>query len=143
MKQKYIIFALLGLIGVSCSNQDLEERYTDAGKVQVTADIAKSRVSFNEADDMTYAYWQTGDAITLSTPTQGNLNYTATVSEDDATAATFAPEAESLKDIADETVYACYPATTITDGIVALPATDEWTDAKPLPFAYARMRRKL
>ena len=137
MKPKYITFALLGLIGVSCSNQDLEEKYTDAGQVQVTADIAKSRVSFNETDDMTYAYWQTGDAITLSTPTQGNLNYTATVSEDDATVATFAPEEGSLKDIADETVYACYPAATITDGVVTLPATNIWTDAQPLPFAYA------
>ena len=137
MKPKYITFALLGLIGVSCSNQDLEEKYTDAGQVQVTADITKSRVSFNEADDMTYAYWQTGDAITLSTPTQGNLNYTATVSEDDATVATFAPEEGSLKDIDGETVYACYPAASITDGVVTLPATHTWTDAQPLPFAYA------
>ena len=137
MKQKYIVLALLSLIGTSCSNQDLEEKYTDAGQVQVTADIAKSRVSFNEADDMTYAYWQTGDAITLSTPTQGNLNYTATVSEDDSTVATFAPEDGSLKDIDGETVYACYPAASITDGVVTLPATNTWTDAQPLPFAYA------
>lgn len=137
MKQKYTLIALLGLIGTSCSNQDLEEKFTDVGQVQVTADIAKSRVSFNESNGTTYAYWQTGDAITLSTPTQGNQNYTATVSEDDATAATFAPEAEGLKDIDGESIYASYPATTITDGIVALPATDEWADAKPLPFAYA------
>ena len=137
MKLKYIIFALLGLIGVGCSNQDLEEKYTEAGQVQVTAGIAKSRVSFNEADSLTYAYWQTGDAITLSTPTQGNLNYIATVSEDDATIATLAPEEGSLKDIANETVYACYPAATITDGVVTLPATNKWTDTQPLPFAYA------
>lgn len=137
MKTKHILFALMGLVGSACSNQDLEERYTDAGQVQVTAGIAKSRVSFNEADDMVYAYWQNGDAITLSTPTQGNLNYTATVSEEDARMATFAPEGGSLKDIVGETVYACYPASTITDGVVALPATDKWTDEKPLPFAYA------
>lgn len=123
------------MIVASCTNQDIE--CVDAGQVQVTADIAKSRVSFNEAGDKTYAYWQTGDAITLSTPTQSNLNYTATVSDDDATVATFAPEAGGLKDIDGETVYACYPAAAITDGVVSLPATDKWTDAKPLPFAYA------
>ena len=135
MKQKYFLFALLSLIVASCTNQEIE--CVDAGQVQVTADIAKSRVSFNESGDKTYAYWQTGDAITLSTPTQVNLNYTATVSEDDATVATFAPEAGGLKDIDGENVYACYPAATITDGVVNLPATNNWTDAKPLPFAYA------
>ena len=135
MKQKYFLFALLSLIVASCTNQEIE--CVDAGQVQVTAGIAKSRVSFNESGDKTYAYWQTGDAITLSTPTQGNLNYTATVSEDDATVATFAPEANGLKDIDGENVYACYPASAITDGVVNLPATNNWTDAKPLPFAYA------
>ena len=137
MKLKYTLFALLGLVGTACSNQELEEGSVDAGQVQVTAGITKSRVSFSEADNMTYAYWQNGDAITLSTPTQGCLNYTATVSEEDATMATFAPEGGSLKDIDGETVYACYPAATITDGVVALPATNAWTDEKPLPFAYA------
>ena len=137
MKLKYTLFAWLGLVGTACSNQELEEGSVDAGQVQVTAGIAKSRVSFSEADNMTNAYWQNGDAITLNTPTQGNLNYIATVSEDDATMATFVPEDGSLKDIDGETVYACYPAATITDGVVALPATDKWTDEKPLPFAYA------
>ena len=137
MKLKYTLFALLGLVGTACSNQELEEGSVDAGQVQVTAGIAKSRVSFSEADNMTNAYWQNGDAITLNTPTQGNLNYTATVSEDDATMAAFVPEDGSLKDIDGETVYACYPAAAITDGVVALPATDKWTDEKPLPFAYA------
>lgn len=137
MKLKHTLMAWLGLVGTACSNQDLEDKYTNADQVQVTAGIAKSRVSFNEADNMTYAYWQDGDAITLSTPTQGNLNYMATVSEDDATTAVFAPEAGSLKDIAEEAVYACFPAATITDGVVALPATNAWTDEKPLPFAYA------
>lgn len=137
MKLKYTLMAWLGLVGTACTNQDFEEKYVDAGQVQVTAGIAKSRVSFNEADNMTYAYWQDGDAITLGTPTQGSLNYTATVSEEDATTATFAPESGSLKDIDGETVYACYPASTITDGVVVLPVTDKWTDEKPLPFAYA------
>ena len=135
MKQKYTLFVLLSLIVFGCTNQEWE--YVDAGQVQVKANFIKSRVSFNESGDKTYAYWETGDAITLSTPTQGNLNYTATVSEGDATVATFSSEAGSLKDIDGETVYACYPAATITDGVVALPATDTWTDAKPLPFAYA------
>lgn len=137
MKLKYTLMAWLGLVGTACTNQDFEEKYVDAGQVQVTAGIAKSRVSFNEADNMTYAYWQDGDAITLDTPTQGSLNYTATVSEEDATTATFAPESGSLKDIDGETVYACYPASTITDGVVVLPVTDKWTDEKLLPFAYA------
>lgn len=135
MKQKYTLFVLLSLIVFGCTNQEMES--VDAGQVQVKADFVKSRVSFNESGDKTYAYWETGDAITLSTSTQGNLNYTATVSEGDATVATFASEAGSLKDIDGEAVYACYPAATITDGVVALPATDTWTDAKPLPFAYA------
>ena len=135
MKQKYTLFVLLSLIVARCTNHEIE--CVDPGQVQVTADIAKSRVSFNETGDKTYAYWETGDAITLSTPTQGNLNYTATVSENDATVATFASEAGSLKDIDGETVYACYPAATITDGVVALPATNTWTDEKTLPFAYA------
>ena len=37
MKQKYTLIAWLGLIGTSCSNQDLEEKYTDVGQVQVIA----------------------------------------------------------------------------------------------------------
>ena len=137
MKLKHTLFALLGLVGTACSNQELEEGSVGTEQVQVTAGITKSRVSFSEADNITNAYWQNGDAITLNTPTQGNLNYTATVSEEDTTTATFAPESGSLKDIDGETVYACYPATTITDGVVALPATNTWTDEKPLPFAYA------
>ena len=135
MKQKYFLIALLSLIVASCTNQEIE--CVDAGQVQVTANIAKSRVSFNEAGDKTYAYWQSGDVITLSTSTQGNLNYIAAVSEDDASVATFAPEANGLKDIDGENVYACYPAATITDGVVNLPATNKWTDTKSLPFAYA------
>lgn len=138
MKQKYTIFALLNLIVTSCTYQKIE--FMDAGQVQVTAGIAKSRVSFNEVVDKTYAYWQTGDAITLSTPAQGNLNYTAIVPEDDATVATFVSEAGSLKDIDGETVYACYPAASITDAVVYLPSTDTWMDTKPLPFAYAVSR---
>lgn len=135
MKQKYFLIALLSLIVASCTNHEIE--CVDAGQVQVTANIAKSRVSFNEAGDKTYAYWQSGDVITLSTSTQGNLNYIAAVSEDDASVATFAPEANGLKDIDGENVYACYPAATITDGVVNLPATNKWTDTKSLPFAYA------
>ena len=137
MKQKYILFVLMGLIGNSCSNQDLEEKETNVGEVQVTAGIAKSRVNFTETENITYANWENGDGITLSTPTQENLNYTAFVSESDATNATFTPEGKSLKDIDGETVYACYPAASITDGVVTLPATNVWTDTKPLPFAYA------
>lgn len=120
----------------SCSNQDLEEKYVNH-EVQVIAGIANSRVSFTEANNVTYAYWENGDAITLSTPTQENLNYTATVSESDVTTATFTPEGKHLKDIAGEMVYACYPAASITEGIVALPTTNVWTDTQPLPFAYA------
>lgn len=127
----------MGLIGNSCSNQDLEEKETNVGEVQVTAGIAKSRVNFTETENITYANWENGDGITLSTPTQENLNYTAFVSESDATNATFTPEGKSLKDIDGETVYACYPAASITDGVVTLPATNVWTDTKPLPFAYA------
>ena len=139
MKQKHILFTLLGLIGSSCSNLDLEERYADNEQVEVIASISNSRVSFSEGNNVTYAYWQNGDAITLSTPTQGNLNYTATVAESDPTTATFASKGEKLKDIAGETVFACYPANTITDGVVALPSTNKWTDAQPLPFAFAVM----
>ena len=134
MKKIHILTALLGLIGSACSNQELEEGYTGKGCVQVSADFVHSRVSFTETDNITYANWEHGESITLNTPTQGSLNYTATVSE---TAITFAPDGESLKDIAGETVYACYPESTITDGVVALPATNVWTDAQPLPFAYA------
>ena len=131
MKQKHILFALLGLIGTSCSNQDLEERYTDNEQVEVIASISNSRVSFSEGNNVTYAYWQNGDGITLSTPTQENLNYTASVEESDPTTATFASEGAKLKDIAGETVYACYPASSIIDGAVALPSTNTWTDAQP------------
>lgn len=137
MKQKHILFALLGFIGTSCSNQDLEERYTDNEQVEVIASISNSRVSFSEGNNVTYAYWQNGDGITLSTPTQENLNYTASVEESDPTTATFASEGAKLKDIAGETVYACYPASSIIDGAVALPSTNTWTDAQPLPFAFA------
>ena len=40
MKLKYTLFALLGLVGTACSNQELEEGSVDAGQVQVTAGIA-------------------------------------------------------------------------------------------------------
>lgn len=134
MKKIHILTVLLGLVGASCSNQELADEYVGAEQVKVTADITRSRVSFTEIDEETYANWENGDAITLTTPTQSNLNYSATVTE---STVTFAPDGESLKDIAGETVYACYPAATITDGTVALPATKDWSDAKPLPFAYA------
>ena len=135
MKKIHILIALLGLVGTSCSNQELETGYIGSEEVMVSADFALSRVSFSETDNVTYANWENGDGITLNTPTQGNLNYTATVTE---TAVTFAAQGENLKDIAGETVYACYPAAVITDGVVALPATNKWADTnKPLPFAYA------
>lgn len=137
MKQKHILFGLLALFGASCSNQDVEENLAYESGVQVTAGITESRVSFNEGENTTYAYWQNGDAITLSTPKQGNLVYTASVSEKDATKATFSPQDGILKDIDGETVYAVYPAAEITDGSVALPATENWSDAQTLPFAYA------
>ena len=137
MKQKHILFGLLALLGTSCSNQDFEENLANDSGVQVTAGITESRVSFNEGDNTTYAYWQNGDAITLNTPTQSNLTYKATVSEKDATIATFSPVEGTLKDINGETVHAVYPATEITDGSVALPATEDWSDAQTLPFAYA------
>lgn len=135
MKKIHILIALLGLVGTSCSNQELETGYIGSEEVMVSADFALSRVSFSETNNVTYANWENGDGITLNTPTQGNLNYTATVTE---TAVTFASQGENLKDIAGETVYACYPAATIIDGVVTLPATNKWADTnKPLPFAYA------
>ena len=137
MKQKHILFGLLALLCASCADHELEERYTYDDRVQVTAGIGNSRVGFNEVDSVTYAFWQDQDVITLSTSTQGNLNYVANLSEDEAGTVTFSPEDSYLKDIDGETVYACYPSAAITEEKVALLSTKEWTDAKPLPFAYA------
>lgn len=137
MNKKDILFGIFATLCVSCSNQDIEESLLGSEHVQVTAGIADSRVSFNEADNMTYAYWQDGDTINLSTPTQENLTYVANISEEESTVVTFSPKNTSLKDIDGETVYACYPATDIMDKKVSLPVTNTWTDAQPLPFAYA------
>lgn len=138
MKQKHILFGLFALLGASCSDRDMEATYTGEGQVKVTAGIANSRVGFNEMDSITYAYWQDGDVITLSTSLQGSLDYAASVlSEGDATTVTFSPQGTSLKDIDGETVYACYPAADITDGKVSLPVTNVWSDNQPMPFAYA------
>lgn len=136
MKQKHIIIGLLAALGTSCNHHEIIESSSNESIVQVTAGIGNSRVIFSEGEDMTYiASWENGDAITLNTPKQANLNYTAALSESGVT--TFSPEGKALKDIEGDTVYACYPASPIIDGVVELPQTNKWSDKEHLPFAYA------
>jgi len=137
MKQMYMLFfGLLVLILAGCSDHDWVDTNTDK-PVKVTAQIAKSRVGFNEVDNITNAYWQEGDAITLFTSSQGNLNYVAGASAGSSSSKAFTPRSGYLKAIDGEQVLACYPASTIEDGKVSLPITTDWEDNDPLPFAYA------
>ena len=138
MKQKYILFGcLLALLGASCSEQETVEKSAEHGEVRVTAGLPNSRVSFIEVNNTTYSFWDTGDAITLSTSSQGNFNYVANLADGGGYTIYFTPESESLKDIDSETVYACYPSASIANGTVSLPVTSTWNDSQPLPFAYA------
>ena len=138
MKKKYIVFGwLLALLGASCSEQETAEKMAEQGEVRVIAGLPNSRVSFIEVNNTTYSFWDSGDAITLATSTQGNVNYVANLSEGGGYTIYFTPESESLKDIDGETVHACYPSATITNGTVSLPVTSTWNDSQPLPFAYA------
>ena len=138
MKQKYILFGcLLALLGASCSEQETVEKSAEHGEVRVTAGLPNSRVSFIEVNNTTYSFWDTGDAITLSTSSQGNFNYVANLADGGGYTIYFTPESESLKDIDGETVYACYPSASIANGTVSLPVTSTWNDSQPLPFAYA------
>lgn len=137
MKQMYMLFfGLLVLILAGCSDHDWVDTNTDK-PVKVTAQIAKSRVGFNEVDNITNAYWQEGDAITLFTSSQGNLDYVAGASAGSSSSKAFTPRSSYLKAIDGEQVLACYPASTIEDGKVSLPITTDWEDNDPMPFAYA------
>ena len=131
-----LFLGLLALFLAGCSEHDWVDAASDK-PVKVTAQIAKGRVGFSEMDSITYAYWENEDAITLSTPLQGNLDYAASMSVEGTGLVTFSPKGDYLKDIDGEKVFACYPASAITEGKVSLPATDVWTDDNPLPFAYA------
>ena len=137
MKQMYMLFfGLLVLILTGCSDHDWADTDTDK-PVKVTAQIAKSRVGFNEVDNITNAYWQEGDAITLFTSSQGNLDYVAGASAGSSSSKAFTPRSGYLKAIDGEQVLACYPASPIEDGKVSLPTTTSWVDNDPMPFAYA------
>lgn len=147
MKQKYIIMTLLVLLGTSCTGDFFVSNQSGIGDVQVIASWTKSRVGFDEIDNMTYANWHQDDRVNLYTLSQGNWEYYATIEGDGYTAssATFVPSGDGLKNVDGEKVYACYHtpfadiSTEIVDGVVALPNTSfiHGTHYVPLPFSYA------
>lgn len=137
-KKNLTFFGLLALFAASCSNDEMSEIPTiKQDAIVVTAGLnANTRVSFSQGDNVTHAFWEENDQITLYAASQGGLDYQVNSISEDGSTATFAPVGDALRNT-DETIYATYPATVIKEGIATLPTTDVWTDEKPLPFAYA------
>lgn len=147
MKIKHFFYAMLALAFIGCSDDKIGEEEPAApeptpvdGEVIVTGNLGaftRTYVSIN-GSDMIQPFWNNGDQIMLSTESQNNLKYQATFEGGKgSTKAFFNSVGDKLLDLEGETVYAFYPATTITDGVVALPATDVWKENASLPFAYA------
>ena len=64
------------------------------------------------------------------------MNYQVSTLGEGGYSATFSAIDDVLKNT-DETIYAAYPETDITDGIATLPYTDNWIGERPMPFGYA------
>ena len=135
---------MLALAFVGCSDDKIGEEedtpvVTPTDEVQVTGSLgALTRMYLTGlSKEMIQPFWSNGDQIMLCTETQNNLKYQAVVSGKGSTKATFEAVGEKLQNLEGETVYAFYPATPITDGVAALPATDNWKENASLPFAYA------
>lgn len=143
MKIKHFFYALLALAFVGCSDDKYEGEedtpvVTPTDEVKVTGYLGSyTRVNISQYGTSTQAFWSNGDQIALSTATQNNLKYQTSLSTATATKATFKAIGDKLADTEGETVYAVYPATDITGGVVSLPATDVWKEGISLPFAYA------
>lgn len=146
MKIKHFFYAMLALAMAACSDDKIGEEEPIVpeptpvdGEVTVTATFgafSRSYISVLGAD-MIHPFWTHGDQIMLWTESQNNLKYQAVISDRGSTKASFEAVGNKLQDLEEETVYAFYPATTITDGVVALPATDVWKENATIPFAYA------
>ena len=79
--------------------------------ITVTAVLdSKARVSFEADGDVTHAYWNEGDQITIYDESQGALEYQLATTDEASGTATFAPLGNSVQ-YTEETVYAIYPAT--------------------------------
>lgn len=141
IKKNLTFFGLLALFAASCSNDELNEiPAIKQDAIVVTAGLnANTRVSFSQGDNVTHAFWEENDQITLYAASQGGLDYQVSSIGEGGNTATFAPVGDALRNT-DESIYATYPATAIKEGLATLPATDVWTDEKPLPFAYATSR---
>lgn len=146
MKIKHLFYAMLAMVVAGCSSDKFEEEVeepivTPTNEVQVKATLgAYTRVNISASGTSAQAFWANGDQIVLSTDSQNNLKYQTSLSASSsaaATTATFKAMGEKLQDVEGETVYAAYPATTVTNGVVSLPATDSWKEGNSLPFAYA------
>lgn len=138
MKPKHILFGLLALIGASCTNDDLNEvAEMKQNGIQVTAGLTtNTRVNFEQDGNVTHAYWEEGDQITLYAPSQGCFNYQVSNLGEGGYSATFAATDNALQNT-DETIYAAYPALHISDEMAVLEGNYYWPDEKPMPFAYA------
>lgn len=144
MKIKHYFYAMLAMTMAACSGDKFEEEIDDdpvvtpVDEVQVKGSLGSyTRVNISSSGTSTQAFWANGDQIMLSTDSQNNLKYQTSLSSATATSATFQPTGDKLTNEEGGTVYAAYPVTTITDGVVALPATDAWKEGNSLPFAYA------
>lgn len=129
---------MLALLAASCANDDMNEvAALKQNGIQVTAGLdANTRVGFEQDGDVTHAFWEEGDQITLYAPSQGALNYQVSTLGEGGYSATFSAIGDVLKNT-DETIYAAYPETDITDGIATLHNTDTWIGERPMPFGYA------
>lgn len=67
-------------------------------------------MSFEADGDVTHAYWNEGDQITIYDESQGALEYQLATTDEASGTATFAPLGNSVQ-YTEETVYAIYPAT--------------------------------
>lgn len=138
MKRNYILGSMLSLVMASCFNDEIVEK-TGLNRNDITVKAvldSKARVSFEADGDVTHAYWNEGDQITIYDESQGALDYQLATTDEASGTATFAPLGNSVQ-YTEETVYAIYPATPVVDGVAAIPNTDVWEEGKPMPFAYA------
>lgn len=138
MKTKYLLFGLVTLLAAGCVNEEFAPA-PSTDDVRVFANMASTRVIFDEGDAVTYATWQNGDVISLSTDMQSNLQYIADVSEEGGNVTEFRPNGDALQNIYKTVVYACYPSAMIdmVNMTVPLPNTQNYDQSGFHPFVYA------
>lgn len=138
MKTKYLFFGFTVLLITGCVNEEFKST-PSANGVRVFADMPSTRVSFTEGDAVTYATWQDGDVISLSTDAQNNLQYTAGVVGEGNGGTEFLPGGDALQNIYGKVVYACYPSAVIDmeNMTVPLPNTENYNQPDFHPFVYA------